>query len=168
MHRQHDDDGGFIEPKHGQPHRRAGLEIERALRFAETDGVLFGCALLGAEAAQVDAGDLGCEGGHDPLTRLAVVIDKAGAQDLVTLDQRLERIFDGGIGDGAAHLPTYGNVKAGIAGMELFEEPEALLRERARQGGTVSNHGYAVAGDESQFLLRDHRAVVRLRFAPAR
>ena len=92
------------------------------------------------ESGEVDQGNANGTDGHDDLTRLAVGGREVGAQRLVARDDEPPGLLDVRVRDLALEPPAHGDVEAGVLGVELRLEPEALLRLRAGECGAVRIH----------------------------
>jgi hypothetical protein len=165
--------------------QRSGAKIERRARLDEADAVALGGARLGGEGLKIDLGDLQLCLGGDPLHRLALDLEEAGAQDFVARQDLVPSLLQERGVERALELPAHRDVVGGVAGLQAIEQPEALLRDRAREvavlggvreraargrcgGRGVPRVGLSVPGAGSGQNLFAHRRHQRLRVAGRR
>ncbi len=119
--------------------RRRG-DVERAARLERGDPFRLGARGGLVDSGEVDQGNPKRHRGEDDLARLAVGGREIGAQRLVTRDDEPPGLLDVRVRDLALEPPAHGDVEAGVLGVELRLEPEALLRLRAGECGAVRIH----------------------------
>ena len=121
-----------------------------------------GFALCGlGEAPEVDEGQAQAQAGSDDLHRAIRVTVEGGAQSFVTLHDLLQAVVEGGEAESTMQAQSGGDVVAGAARSQLFQEPEALLGEGEVVGvsGAAANRNgeqgavAAGAGQLDQALL---------------
>ncbi len=124
--------GQAAEPR-AQERRPRQVEAARGVgRGAPARLRLAPCVGQGAEIVEVEleAGELGR---HDLLARLSVVVDEAGAQDLVPAHHLGQRALERGRVERPGEPECHRHVVERAARVHLLEEPEPLLGERQRQ-----------------------------------
>ena len=122
-------------------HERAGGEVERGLGLVGGDPACARFALGGRQRAEIVHGQRQGERVGEALEGRAVGAGEGGAQGFVAADEFVDGALQRGRVQGAAQAQRLGHVVGGAGGVELVEEPEALLGERERQGA-VAGHGH--------------------------
>ncbi len=113
--------------------QRAGGEAEGAQGLLVDEPPRLGLALLGGEPAQVEAGQ-GQRGGlGDALHGAFRLTLERGAQGLVAVHQGFQAPVQGPGVEHPVQLQGERHVEGGAAGLELVQEPQALLRVRDGQ-----------------------------------
>ncbi|GMU10017.1 hypothetical protein ASNO1_62710 [Corallococcus caeni] len=113
--------------------QRAPGEVEGAQRFRCSEPLRFRLTRVLGEVLQVHPFQDEVHGRVDVLDGLARVRVEGGAQGLVTVDERVEGSLQGGDVSRTLQAQRVRHVVRGRSGLELIEEPQALLREGQRQ-----------------------------------
>ncbi|XSF02876.1 hypothetical protein VZP55_35010 [Myxococcus faecalis] len=135
-------------------------EVERTQRLLRGQPLGLGLSLLFRARGEVGDRQLQREVPVDELDGLTVVNGEASAQSLMSLDERVEGEAQRVHIEGAGELEDPGDVVGGGAGLELVEEPEALLSEGERQRlGAVDREERRLEGSGAVLLqtLREER-----------
>ena len=115
------------------PQQRSRGEIEGPARFllGETPG--FGLPQLGIEPAEIDDGRRDLQRGRDHLRGNAVAQHEGRAQRFVPPHDLVDREGEGRDVELADHAQRRGYVVGGVSGLQLVQEPQALLRKGKRK-----------------------------------
>ena len=118
-----------VEPEEAGAHGRTAGEIERDLRLARRLVPRGGLAIGGGERGEVVDREAGAGGLVNHGDGLASVGAEGAAEDLVAEDDLVERAAERGGVEAPEEAEGEGHDVGGVAGLELVEEPKALLRE---------------------------------------
>ena len=130
-----------LDPQNLCAHDRARCQIERKLCLFVGSLFDFRFSLILGQRRQVSDRDWQLEFASDGLHRLVVTEYKRGSQRLVPLNQFVDGCLQGTDVELAAQAHLLRHVVKGIAGIELIQEPQSLLREAERKMIAVCDLG---------------------------
>ncbi len=160
VHGQREDVVVGPQPQQAEAQQRAGGEVEG---LGERLGdQARGLLLARSFPLEVGDGHLEGERGADELDGLAVAQRERGAQGLVPAHDLVEGVAQHVGVERAAHAQRCGDDVGGVAGAELVEEPDALLRHGEGEGGLrepplpheLVEQGALLGGQRGQALLK--------------
>ncbi len=152
-----------LQPDQAGAQQRAAVQVERRLCLVLRQPAGLGLAFGVRQAAQVGVRQrAGARGGND-LPRVAVDAGETGTQRFVAPHNLVEAALQRVAIEAAAQTHRGGHVVDRAAGLELVEEPQALLAERQRQRGVPIGRRDDGNAAGALFLARLHDAL-RQRF----
>ncbi len=131
-----------VQPRQPGAQERPPRQVEGAHGLLAGQAQHLGVAIPGGEAAQVGDRERHRGGGEDHLHRLPALRAEHGAQRLVPPHHLAERAAERRHVQRAVQPQGVGDVVGGGPGLQLVDEPEALLRERQRERGAVARDGH--------------------------
>ena len=120
-----------------RPRQRPAREVEGPSGFLLDEATHFRFPSFWLEAAKIDASQRRIEFGRDLLARLPVPRGESGAEDFMALRQPAQAGLDRRDVQIASQAQGGGHAIETGAGLELVEEPQALLREGQRHDARV-------------------------------
>ena len=131
---EHDGDIG-PHPDMCDADQRCDCQVERRRRLDARDTIALCEGVSLGQHRQIDGRNAQRDLGLHDLKRLSINLDERGSQRFVPLDNLKEGLFDQFSRQVALDAPPHRDVQGRIAGFELVQQPEALLR----QGGRILN-----------------------------
>jgi hypothetical protein len=119
------------ELQQGHANQRAACQVEGPSRVLGGEAKHLGLTSTRRELGEVDAGEAGRRLG-DELDGAAVDGREVSAKRLVALDEEEKGLLESVTVEGPVDTEDGGDVVGGAAGLELVEEPQALLGEGER------------------------------------
>ena len=132
MHREDQHMLVLREAKQLRAKKRPVLKIERSRGFGLRDPADFGGLRIGGERVEFDEGQCDLQLRRDALNGLTILLHERSTQAFVTLQEGIQSSFERPNIERPAQAHGYRNIIGGLSGVELFEEPQAFLRERQR------------------------------------